>query len=104
LGSERHVVAVANQPAQSFPTFTADLRRLGAYLQEQGVHSVAMEATGVYWMPLYELLQEMGFQVTLFNGAHARNLPGRKSDVQDAQWHAMLHSYGLLQPCFVTPE
>jgi transposase len=63
-----------------------------------------MEATGVYWMPLYDALQQAGLQVTLFNGAHARNLPGRKSDVQDCEWHAMLHSHGLLQPCFVTPE
>jgi hypothetical protein len=62
-----------------------------------------MEATGVYWIPVFDALQEAGFEVTLFNGLSARNLPGRKTDVQDCQWHAMLHSYGLLTPCFIPP-
>jgi transposase len=63
-----------------------------------------MEATGVIWINPHDFLRGEGFDVTLFHGAHARNLPGRKSDVQDCQWHAMLHSHGLLQPCFVPPE
>jgi transposase len=104
IGSEKHFVAVAGQAVRSFASFTGEVRKLCAYLQEHQVTRVAMEATGVYWMPLYDALEHAGLQVTLFNGAHARNLPGRKSDVQDCEWHAMLHSYGLLQPCFVTPE
>jgi transposase len=104
IGAEKYFVATAGQKVRNFRTFTEDLRLLCAHLQEQGVQQVAMEATGVYWMPLYDALEKAGFAVTLFNGAHARNLPGRKSDVQDCEWHAMLHSHGLLQPCFVTPE
>ena len=63
-----------------------------------------MEATGVYWIPVHDQLQGAGFKVTLFHGAHARNLPGRKSDVSDCQWHAMLHSHGLLHACFIPAE
>lgn len=63
-----------------------------------------INATGVYWIPLHDLLQRRGLAVTVFNGAHARNMPGRKSDVADCQWHAMLHSHGLLVPCFIPTE
>jgi len=77
---------------------------LSQWLKDHGVHSVAMEATGVYWIPVHDRLQADGFKVTLFHGAHARNLPGRKTDVSDAQWHAMLHSHGLLRACFIPPE
>lgn len=103
LGNEKHFVATA-QSVRHFGTMTPDLRLLSAWLRDQSVTRVAMEATGVLWMPVFDLLQADGFHVTLFNGTHARNLPGRKSDVQDCQWHAMLHSHGLLQPCFVAPE
>jgi transposase len=104
IGSEKHFVATADQPVRAFASFTADLQKLSAYLCERQITKVAMEATGTYWMPLYDALQQKGLEVTVFNGAHARNLPGRKSDVKDCEWHAMLHSHGLLQPCFVTPE
>jgi len=104
IGSEKYYVATAGQPVRNFATFTGDLRLLCDYLRQQAVRHVAMEATGVYWLPLFDALQQRGLNVTLFNGAHARNLPGRKSDVQDCEWHAMLHSHGLLQPCFVCPE
>lgn len=104
IGAEKYFVAAAGQPVRRFATFTADLHQLCAWLQEQQVTRVAMEATGVYWMPLYDALQKAGLHATLFHGAHARNLPGRKSDVADCEWHAMLHSHGLLQPCFVAPE
>lgn len=64
-----------------------------------------INATGVYWIPVHDRLQADGFEVTLFHGAHARNLPGRpKSDISDPQWHAMLHSHGLLRPCFIPTE
>lgn len=103
IGRERLFVAVAEQPVRNFGTFTRDLRQLGTYLLAQGVQRVAMEATGVYWIPVHDQLQAQGLAVTLFNGRQARNLPGRKSDVSDCQWHAMLHSHGLLKACFV-PE
>jgi hypothetical protein len=74
------------------------------HLKQHGVSKVAMEATGVYWIPIHDLFQSQGLEVTVFNGAHARNMPGRKSDVLDCQWHAMLHSHGLLTPCFIPPE
>lgn len=104
IGSELLFVAVADAPVKQFGTFTSDLVQLGNYLREHGVRCVAMEATGVYWIPLHDHLTKGGFEVTVFNGAHARNLPGRKTDVADCQWHAMLHSHGLLSPCFIPAE
>ena len=108
IGQEKLHVATGGLPAGEaavsvFGTFTCDLEQLAKYLSTHQVRRVAMEATGVYWVPVYDALQEAGFEVTLFNGLHARNLPGRKTDVQDCQWHAMLHSHGLLKPCFVPP-
>jgi transposase len=103
LGSERLFVGLAQQPVRSFGTCTRDLRDLRDWLRENNIKRVAMEATGVLWIIPHDYLQEEGFAVTLFHGAHARNLPGRKTDVQDCQWHAMLHGHGLLQPCFVPP-
>lgn len=104
LHNEKHFVAVAGQPVRSFGTFTRDLRAMAGYLSAHKVTRVAMEATGVLWVQPHDVLQAAGFEVTLFHPAHARNLPGRKTDVQDCQWHAMLHSHGLLRPCFVPPE
>lgn len=105
IGQEKIFVACGETvEVRSFHTFSADLEVAAAYLQERGVRRVAMEATGVYWIPLHDLLQAKGLEVTVFNGAHARNMPGRKSDVQDCQWHAMLHSHGLLVPCFIPTE
>jgi len=104
LGARDIYVAAAGAPVRRFGTFSADLRALAQWLREQAVQQVAMEATGVLWIQPHDYLQKEGFQVTLFHGAHARNLPGRKSDVQDCQWHAMLHSHGLLAPCFVPEE
>jgi transposase len=106
IGQEKLHVAAGGLPAGEppvsvFGTFTCDLELLSKYLSAHQVRRVAMEATGVYWVPVYDALQAAGFEVTLFNGLHARNLPGRKTDVQDCQWHAMLHSHGLLKPCFV---
>lgn len=91
LGATKIFAACADFPVRSFGTVTAELRALSAWLKQQGVQAVAMEATGVYWIPVHDQLQAAGFKVTLFHGAHARNLPGRKSDVSDCQWHAMLH-------------
>jgi transposase len=104
LGATKIFAATAETPVKSFGTFTADLRALSQWLKEHHVHAVAMEATGVYWIPVHDRLQADGLKVTLFHGAHARNLPGRKTDVSDAQWHAMLHSHGLLRACFIPPD
>lgn len=101
IGSEALFVAIANVDVKRFGTFTSEMILLGEYLQSHNVERVAMEATGVYWIPLHDHLEKCGFEITVFHGAHARNLPGRKTDVADCQWHAMLHSHGLLSPCFI---
>lgn len=104
VGSDQHWVAVPadrdSQPVRAFGTFTSDLRRLADWLKQCGVSTVAMESTGVYWIPIYELLEEQGFEVLLVNAAHARNVPGRKSDVLDCQWLLQLHTFGLLRASF----
>lgn len=104
LGARKIFVACSDSPVRSFGTVSAELRALSGWLKERRVKVMAMEATGVYWIAVHDQLQAAGFKVTLFHGAHARNLPGRKSDVSDCQWHAMLHSHGLLRPCFIPKE
>jgi transposase len=101
VGSERLYVAVCDGPVKVFDTFTASLHALRQHLVEQGVRTVALEATGVYWLPVYEVLEEAGIDVFVVNGAHVKSLPGRKSDVADCQWLAQLHSHGLLRSGFV---
>jgi transposase len=104
IGSNEHWVAVPGDRSEdrvrSFGTFTSDLQQLAEWLEQCGVRTVAMESTGVYWIPLYELLEERGFDVLLVNAAHARNVPGRKSDVLDCQWLQQLHTFGLLRASF----
>ena len=85
---------------RSFRTFTSDLRALADWLAEVGIKTVAMESTGVYWIPVYELLEERGFEVLLVNARDVKNVPGRKTDVNDAQWLQQLHQYGLLRGSF----
>jgi transposase len=92
------------QPIRRFATFTQDLLALAAWLQQCGVTSVAMESTGVYWIPLYQILESRGFEVCLVNARHVKNVPGRKTDVQDCQWLQYLHSVGLLRGSFRPPE
>ena len=104
VGSERLHVAVVNQPVQIFDTFTESLQALRDYLLRAGVTTVAMEATGVYWLPVYEVLEAAGLEVCVVNGAHVKSLPGRKSDMQDCQWLAELHRHGLLRGGFVPPQ
>ncbi len=89
-----------SQPVQMFPTFTVDLHRLANWLEACGIETVAMESTGVYWIPIYDILQERGFQVYLVNARHIKNVTGRKSDVLDCQWIRQLHTYGLLNASF----
>lgn len=103
-GSAEHFVAVPPDrdatPVRSFPTFTGDLHRLADWLTACRVTSVAMEATGVYWIPLYEILDARGLTVLLVNARHVKNVPGRKSDVSDCEWLRDLHIVGLLRGSF----
>ena len=103
-GSAEHFVAVPPDrdpsPVQSFKTFTSDLFRLADWLTACRVTSVAMEATGVYWIPVYEILEARGFEVLLVNARHIKNVPGRKSDVSDSEWLRELHTVGLLRGSF----
>jgi transposase len=104
IGSASHYVAVPpdrdDEPVREFPSFTADLQRVADWLDGCGVDTVAMESTGVYWIPLYELLDERGFTVLLVNARQVKNVSGRKSDVLDCQWLQQLMSYGLLRGAF----
>jgi transposase len=108
IGSKEHFVCVppgsTANPVRSFGTFTADLEALGDWLQECGVTTVAMEATGVYWIPVFQILERRGWQVLLVNARQTKNVAGRKSDVQDCQWIQRLHTYGLLQGSFRPTE
>jgi len=88
------------QPVRSFPTFTADLRAMAAWLLRCRITTVAMESTGVYWIPPHEILEEAGFRVCLVNSKHVKHVPGRKTDVQDCQRLQYLHSVGLLKASF----
>jgi transposase len=92
------------RPIRRFGTFTEDLLALAAWLRAVGVTSVAMESTGVYWIPLFQLLETRGFDVCLVNARHVKNVPGRKTDVQDCQWLQYLHSVGLLRGSFRPPD
>ena len=88
------------EPVRTFQTFTADLHRLADWFAQCGVKTVVMESTGVYWIPAYEILEQRGFSVMLVNARDAKHVPGRKTDVSDAQWLQRLHEYGLLRPSF----
>jgi transposase len=104
IGATFHVAAVgrerSDEPVRSFRTFTVDLRELADWLTACGVKTVAMESTGVYWIPVYEILEERGFEVLLVNARDVKNVPGRKTDVNDAQWLQQLHEHGLLRGSF----
>src|SRR5579871_3963574 len=103
VGSEKLHVSIAGGPPEVFGTVTAELHRLRDWLKERRVRSVAMEATGVYWLPLYSVLEAAGLEVIMVNGKQTSNLPGRKTDMQDCQWGATLHAHGLLRAGFVPP-
>ena len=103
VGSEQMHVSIAGGPPEVFGTFTTELQRLRDWLKQREVKSVAMEATGVYWLPLYGVLEAAGLKVIMVNGKQTRNLPGRKTDMKDCQWGATLHAHGLLQAGFVPP-
>jgi hypothetical protein len=108
IGSESHYVAVPegldDKPVRCFPCFTGDLERLADWLVQIGIQTVAMESTGIYWIPLFEILEERGLEVLLVNARHVKNVSGRKTDVLDCQWLQQLHTYGLLEGAFRSPE
>jgi len=108
VGNESHFVAVAPgcdpQPVREFGSWTADLMRMAEWLKSCGVKMVVMQSTGVYWIAVYEVLEKAGFEVWLTNARDTKNLPGRKSDVQESQWLLKLQTYGLLRNSFHPPE
>lgn len=104
IGATEIFVAVpvdrADENVRSFPTFTQDLYALADWLKECRVTTVAMESTGVYWIPLFQILEDRGFEVCLVNARHVKNVPGRRTDVSDCQWLQFLHSVGLLRASY----
>lgn len=104
IGATMHMAAVDpdvdDTPIRAFGTFTNDLHDLADWFKACGVTSVAMESTGVYWIPAFEILEQHGLEVILVNARYAKNVPGRKTDVSDAAWLRQLHSYGLLRGSF----
>lgn len=108
IGSQSHFVSVPaemdSEPVREFGCFTGDLNRMADWLVEIGIQTVAMESTGVYWIPAFEILEERGLTVLLVNARHVKNVPGRKTDVLDCQWLQQLHTYGLLEGAFRPPE
>jgi transposase len=103
-GAEQHYVAVPPdrdaRPVHAFRTFTADLNQLADWLTQCRIKTVAMESTGVYWIPVFEILEARGIEVVLVNARHLRNVRGRKTDVTDCEWLRDLHSVGLLSASF----
>src|SRR5262245_52245231 len=104
IGNESHYVAVPpsrdSQPIRQFGCTTAELKAMAAWLKQCGIRTVAMQSTGVYWVAVYDLLEQAGFEMYLVNARDTKNLPGRKSDVQESQWLMKLHTYGLLRNSF----
>jgi transposase len=104
IGNESHYVAVPpsrdSQPVRRFGCPTAELKAMADWLKQCGIQTVAMQSTGVYWIAVYDILEQAGFQVYLVNARETKNLPGRKSDVQESQWLMKLHTYGLLRNSF----
>ena len=103
VGSEQMFVSIAGGPPEVFGSVTSQLHALRDWLLARQVRSAAMEATGVYWLPLYGVLEAAGLEVLMVDGRQTRNLPGRKTDMKDCQWGATLHAHGLLRAGFVPP-
>ncbi len=104
IGNESHYVAVPptrdNESVRRFGCTTAELKEMADWLKQCGIRTVAMQSTGVYWIAVYDILEEAGLEVYLVNARETKNLPGRKSDVQESQWLMKLHTYGLLRNSF----
>lgn len=104
VGSEKFFSSVGGKEPRVFLTVTAQMKQLCEHFKAKGVQTVAMEATGVYWINPHDVLEEAGFEVVVVNGAHCRNIPGRKTDMKDCQWLAVLHAHGLLTGGFIPPS
>lgn len=108
VGNEEHWVAIPPdldpEPVRCFGCFTRDLKNMANFLVEHGINTVAMQSTGVYWIPLYDILAQRGIRVFLCNAALTKNLPGRKTDIQECQWLLKLHVHGLLRNSFRPAE
>ena len=104
IGSEKIFISVPDGPVRNFPTFTESYEEAVEYLRSHKVTTIAMEATGVYWIAFYEMLEAAGFEVCVVNAAYVRHVPGRKSDVSDCEWLRQLHTHGLLRPSFIPPD
>ena len=108
VGNAEHYVAVPAgrdaEPVQKFGSFTADLHRMAQWLKACGIQTVAMQATGVYWIALYQILEDHGLEVNVVNAHHTKTLPGRKTDVLECQWLQKLHTFGLLNNSFQPAE
>lgn len=104
IGSEKVFVALEGKVVRNFRTFTSSYKELCLYLKENKIKHVAMEATGIYWCTLYDILEQEKFDVCLVNPSDTKNFPGRKTDVQDCQWIQTLYSYGLLKKSFVPQD
>src|ERR1700758_1799968 len=104
IGNESHYVAVPptrnSQPVRRFGCTTSELKEMAVWLKQCAVQTIALQSTGVYWIAVYDILEEAGFEVYLVNATETKNLPGRKSDVQESQWLMKLHTYGLLRNSF----
>jgi len=104
IGNESHYVAVPStrdsQPVRRFGCTTAELKAMADWLKQCKIRTIALQSTGVYWVSVYDILEEAGFEVYLVNAKETKNLPGRKSDVQESQWLMKLHTYGLLRNSF----
>ena len=104
IGSKEHWVAVPEerdeQPVRKFRCYTKDLQEMADWLEKCGITTVAMESTGVYWIPVHQILERRGIAVVLSNAQHIKNVPGRKTDVMDCQWIQRLHSFGLISGSF----
>ena len=104
IGNESHYVAVPPsrdiQSVRRFGCTTAELKAMAQWLKQCGIQTIAMQSTGVYWIAVFDILEEAGFEVYLVNARETKNLPGRKTDVQESQWLMKLHRYGLLRNSF----
>jgi len=104
IGSRQIFISVPNMEVKSFNTFTSSFKDAITYLKANNINSVAMESTGVYWVTLYDMLDQAGFDVCLVKSTMVKNVPGRKTDVADCQWIQQLHSYGLLRASFIPDD
>src|SRR5262249_10462858 len=108
IGNESHYVAVPpdrdSEPVRCFGCTTAEVRQMADWLKQGRMRTVALQSPGVYWIPVFDILEAAGLEVYLVNARETKNLPGRKSDVQESQWLMKLHTYGLLRNSFRPPQ